>query len=302
MSDAPNDTEGPPRGRIAAASARARREADNARLWAEDARERSPLVAFGFSFYERDRERYGGLLAGAVAFRLFLWLVPFVLFLVGLLGAITDIENSAPGDISDSLGLQGVLAETLSDSARQRGWWIAIVLGLFGTAWAGMGVVRAMRVSHSAAWGVPPDRARNVLLASLLVSGTAIALIVLTFVIGWIRHNTGPLGLVAALGMLFVYFLGWLALSIWLPHGDVEVKALVPGALLFALGVELLHLFTAYYLTDRAARAASVYGALGTALVLLFWLYLLARLMVGSAVLNAELSARRARAQAARGR
>ena len=55
----------------------------------------------------------------------------------------------------------------LSDSARQRGWWIAIVLGLFGTVWAGMGVVRAMRVSHSAAWGVPPDRARNALLASV---------------------------------------------------------------------------------------------------------------------------------------
>ena len=302
MIDDPDQDEAPPSGRIAAAPARARREADNARLWAEDARQRSPLVAFGFSFYERDRARYGGLLAGAVAFRLFLWLVPFVLFLVGLLGAVTDIEGSAPGELSDSLGLQGVLAETLSDSARQRGWWIAIILGLFGTAWAGMGVVRAMRVSHSAAWGVPPDRARNVLLASVLVSGTAIGLIVLTFVIGWIRHNTGVFGLIAALGMLFVYFLGWLLLSIWLPHGDVEIRALVPGAVLFALGIELLHLFTTYYLADRAARAASVYGALGTALVLLFWLYLLARLMVGSAVLNAELSARRARALAARER
>ncbi len=41
-----------------------------------------------------------------------------------------------------------------------------------------------------------------------------------------------------------------------------------------------------------------MYGALGTALVLLFWLYLLARLMVGSAVLNAELAARHERAEA----
>lgn len=289
------DRETPRHGRVAAATERAKREAENARLWAEDARQRSPLVAFGFDFYERDRQRFGGLLAGAVAFRLFLWLVPFVLLLVGLLGAVTDFEESTPGSISDSLGLQGALAETVSDSASQRGWWIAILLGLFGTVWAGMGVVRAMRISHSAAWGVPPDRARNALVASAIVSGTAVGFIVLTFIVGWIRHHTGFIGLLAALAMLGVYFVGWLALSIWLPHRDVPVKALVPGAALFALGVEALHLFTTYYLTDRAARAASVYGALGTALVLLFWLYLLARLMVGSAVLNAEMAARHER-------
>lgn len=292
MSPEPDESEAARHGRVAAATERARREAEKARLWAEDARQRSPLVAFGFDFYERDRQRFGGLLAGAVAFRLFLWLVPFVLLLVGVLGAVTDFEDDTPGSISDSLGLQGALAETVSDSARQGGWWIAIVLGLFGTVWAGMGVVRAMRVSHSAAWGVPPDRARNALLASALVSGTAIGLFVLTFIVGWVRHNTAFIGLLAALAMLAVYFVGWLALSIWLPHRDVPVKALVPGALLVAVGVEALHLFTTYYLTDRAARAASVYGAIGIALVILFWLYLLARLMVGSAVLNAELAAR----------
>lgn len=295
VSPDPDDSEVPRHGRVAAATERARREAENARLWAEDARQRSSLVAFGFDFYARDRQRFGGLLAGAVAFRLFLWLVPFVLLLVGVLGAVTDIEGGTPGSISDSLGLQGALAETVSDSARQRGWWIAIVLGLFGTVWAGMGVVRAMRVSHSAAWGVPPDRARNALLASGLLSGGVIGLLLLSFIVGWIRHNTGVIGLLAALALLAVYFVGWLALSIWLPHRPVAVKALVPGALLVAVGVELLHLFTTYYLTDRAARAASVYGAIGTALVILLWLYLLARLMVGAAVLNAELAARRER-------
>ncbi len=143
MSPDPEEPETHPRGRVAAATERAKREAENARLWAEDARERSALVAFGFDYYERDRERYGGLLAGAVAFRLFLWLVPFALLLVGLLGAVTDLEDSAPDDLSGSLGLQGALAKTLSESAQQRGWWIAILLGLFGTVWAGMGVVRA---------------------------------------------------------------------------------------------------------------------------------------------------------------
>jgi uncharacterized BrkB/YihY/UPF0761 family membrane protein len=70
------------------------------------------------------------------------------------------------------------------------------------------------------------------------------------------------------------------------------VRALVPGAVLVAVGVECLHFFTAYYLNDRAERAQSVYGAIGAALVLLLWLFILARLIVGAAMLNAELSRR----------
>ena len=56
------------------------------------------------------------------------------------------------------------------------------------------------------------------------------------------------------------------------------------------VGVQGLHLFTVYYLAGRAERAASLYGAIGAALTLLLWLYIVARLMVGGAILNATLA------------
>lgn len=287
------------RGRLASASERARREAENARLWAEDARGRSPLVAFGFDFYERDRARFGGLLAGAVAFRLFLWLLPFVLFLVGLLGAANNVDDSAPSEINSELGITGLLAKTVGDGAQQRGWWIAIVVGLFGMVWAGMGAIRAMRISHSAAWGIAPDRVRKAPLASLLLSAAAIGLILLAAIVAWIRHHTGfGVGLLAALAMTVVYLVGWFLLSRWLPHRPVPPRALIPGAILMAVGFQGLGLFTTYYLVDRAQRAASLYGAIGTALAILLWLYIVARLAVGSAVLNSELAARHEEAAA----
>ncbi len=291
----------PQQGRIAAASERARREAENARLWAEDARGRSPLVAFGFDFYERDRAHFGGLIAGAVAYRLFLWLLPFVLFLVGLLGAVNSFNDSAPGELNSELGITGVLASTVGDGAQQRGWWIALLVGLFGMVWAGMGATRAMRISHSAAWGIPPDRVKKAPLASLLLSGAAIGLIVLAALVAWIRHHAGfGVGLMAALAMTLIYLVGWFVLSTWLPHRPVPPRALLPGAILMAVGFQLLGLFTTYYLVDRAQRAASVYGAIGTALAILLWLYIVARLAVGSAVLNSELAARHERAAADR--
>ena len=146
------------KGRLSDAVERARLESERAREYAEDARERSAAVALAFDVYERDRRHLGGLLSGALAYRFFLWALPFTLLLVGLLGAFTAADDGTPAELSDDFGLQGTLADLVSDAAEQKGWWIALLLGLFGTAYAGLGAVRALRVAHSAAWAVPPTR------------------------------------------------------------------------------------------------------------------------------------------------
>ncbi len=51
----------------------------------------------------------------------------------------------------------------------------------------------------------------------------------------------------------------------------------------------MIHLVTVLYLSHKAGQVSAAYGALGTALILLLWLYLLSRLIVASAFLNATL-------------
>jgi membrane protein len=109
-------------------------------------------------------------------------------------------------------------------------------------------------------------------------------------VAAWLREVQGTLGLVATVLAVLVFVALWIAVSSHLPHRPGPRRQLLPGALLFGVGLEGVHLFTAYYLVDRAERAQSTYGAIGTALVVLLWLYVVSRLIVGSAVLNAELS------------
>ena len=48
-----------------------------------------PSVDIAFTTFERDFERGGGLIAGALAYRFFFWLLPFVLVLVGGLGFLS---------------------------------------------------------------------------------------------------------------------------------------------------------------------------------------------------------------------
>ncbi len=50
---------------------------------------------------------------------------------------------------------------------------------------------------------------------------------------------------------------------------------------------------TVYFLGPELAKKSQIYGALGAAAMLLLWLYLLGRLMIASAILNASLWERR---------
>ena len=280
------------RERIATVKAAGQQGMEDAQRWAEGQRDRSRLVARGFDIAERDRRRLGGLLAGALAYRLFLWLLPAALLLVGLMGAVTGLEDDAIETASGDVGLNGTLTDVLKDAAHQSGWWFAIVIGLFGALYAGIGAVRALRVIHAAAWAIRPERMLRPLHASAALLLVSYGLLILSLMAGWARERSALGGLLATLTMTGVFVVLWLRVSLWLPHGRVPVRALVPGAALIAVGVEALHVFTVYYLIDRAERAQSVYGAIGAALVLLLWLFIVARLIVGAAMVNAELARR----------
>ena len=62
--------------------------------------------------------------------------------------------------------------------------------------------------------------------------------------------------------------------------------------MLVALGTQVIHLAVVLYLAPKIGRSSELYGALGAATVILLWLYLLARLIVAAAFLNAALWAR----------
>jgi uncharacterized BrkB/YihY/UPF0761 family membrane protein len=60
-----------------------------------------------------------------------------------------------------------------------------------------------------------------------------------------------------------------------------------------ALGVEILHVVIAYAITPWAIAKQGTYGALGAGAALLTALFLISRLVVASAVVNATLWERR---------
>jgi uncharacterized BrkB/YihY/UPF0761 family membrane protein len=245
-----------------------------------------------FQVGEHDREVAGGLLAGAIAFRLFLWLVPFAVVVVTVVGWIAQDLDLTQSDLARRFGIAGVVARYVGDAAVQSTGTLALVLvlSLYALVIASRSSLRALRLAYLLAWGMPIVRFAGSTVTALCFAGGAIGLIVVAGVINTFRAtHTGP-GLVLMFLLMLVVGAVWVFASWKLPHPtDVPVRALVPGAVVMAVGIEVLHIATVLYYANRITHSSELYGGLGAAVGLLAWLYLLGRLMIGSAVINASL-------------
>jgi hypothetical protein len=106
-----HDVERPATWRRVAESAKEARAKAWARL--EDERERRYLVALAFIIAGRSRQAAASVLAGALAFRFFLTLLPLTLVAVVGLGYL-KVEGGTPSEVVKQFGIKGVLASTVN--------------------------------------------------------------------------------------------------------------------------------------------------------------------------------------------
>jgi uncharacterized BrkB/YihY/UPF0761 family membrane protein len=297
----PQDVEPPPEnapkapGKIASAragvtKAQARAQDTYERLQAS--RQTNHVVDAGFHIYERDLGAGGGVLAGALAFRLFLFAVPYVFVVITIFGSAADLQNESGQSAARSAGLTGLIGKSIADAQRQTSSTkvISIVVGLFALFLAARAVVKTLRAVHALAWRVPLTRLRNSSRAAALFVAVIFGTSAVATGIGKVRSDHPLIGVMFGLASIVIWGGAWLWISYLLPHAKgVPWTALVPGALLFGLIVWLMHLLTVFYFARKVSHASDTYGAIGSAIGILLALYLIGRAMSASAVLNATL-------------
>jgi uncharacterized BrkB/YihY/UPF0761 family membrane protein len=259
---------------------------------AQAARKRSTWVDTGFFLYERDLSVAGSLLAGALAYRMFLWLLPAALVVVGGLGFAThDDADSA----AHTAGLPDVVAGGVGTAAEQAhaSRWVLLIAGLVLLWMASRHLLKAMRGSARLAYGTGGLRER----ASPKAVAALLAVVVAVGVVHVVAVAVRSHGLVLSVGTLVfmtaVWALIWWWISWLLPHADAPAVYLVPGAALVGVGIQALYVFTAVYFGHKIASASHLYGTLGAAAALLLWLFIFARLVIGAAEVGAVLWERR---------
>ena len=206
--------------------------------------------------------------------------------------SVAPIHSPTMAPMTEALAAIIANAAAQSESAR---WWL-VLTGLALYLWFSYGLLRALHLVHAAAWRIPPPPLRKLPRAIGFVVVAPIVLLAVTGVAGWIRaHTADPVGLVATLAVAVAFGAVWLWVSLYLPSKDVPWTAFIPGAILFGLGLEVLHVFTAYFLETKLANASELYGVLGLATTALFYLFLVGRGVVWAAELNATVWEVRAR-------
>jgi uncharacterized BrkB/YihY/UPF0761 family membrane protein len=265
------------------------------RAHVEQLRARHASVDLVFDLVARDSAIGGRLIAGALAYRLFVFLLPFALFLATGLGLYADTSGKSPAEVTQEAGLTGLIAKQVTAAASGDAHLLIFLLMLVVMLFAIFMLYRAIATAHALAWH---GSARGVRVSPKGLGLFALALIVQLLavaIIGWIRRNDEAGGIAALL--VYVSLVGgcWLLVSRYLPRREVGWPALVPGALLFSVGMLFLNAFNVYVTTRLIESHSDTYGVLGIAAALLFSLVLIGRLLVGSAELNATLDARRHR-------
>jgi membrane protein len=251
-----------------------------------------PLFAVTLAVVRRDIEVGGTLLAGALGFRLFIWLLPCCLLATAALG-FTASSSRPPAELVNDLGMSPLTASMVGQLSEQaaRGRWVTALIGLVLLAWAGLTLARAFDRVHDRVWGHRLDRAPKQALARAARYNLALLLVVLANMAGpVVSAALGRPPAVVSLPSLAMFTLfGIILLS---PEWPPRWRSAWPGAVLIALGAEGLHLVAVVYLPGKLARSSELYGALGVAAVILVWLALITRLIVLGQVLDAVLAER----------
>jgi len=254
---------------------------------ARSAAERHASIAVPFRAVERNRAVAASVLAGGVAYRLFLWLLPFALVVGGALG-LGDAESIQKA--VDNGGLPAALVNGVGDAARaaDANWWWMLAAGLPLLLWESYAGARALQLIHALVWNDPPPRTRPLAGALYFSAGMCgfVALVSLTW---WLRHST-QLVEIPAFALMAVPIAGlWLLVSLHLPHGSASWTALLPGAFLVGVGFQVFHGLVVSLLGPKLDKATSLYGGLGIATTLLFFMWVLGWIVVAAPVLNSAL-------------
>ena len=253
-------------------------------------RSRSAIIDGLAHAWEHDTKVGGGLMAGALAFRLFIFLVPWVLFAFTALGTAAVVSNSSTADMARKAGIAGVMAKgvvnTESLTTGQR--WTLLAISGYAMFMAARSVVGTLVTAISMSWQVPRPKFKKNRAAVVFI----VFMTVTTYLTSWLGHLRSTLptpGVALTVAWLAVPLVaGWWLM--WkLPHASAPVWALLPGAIVFAIGIQTMHLITVVYISGYAASKSETYGVIGVALAALLWCYLICRLATGCAVLSAAL-------------
>ena len=259
--------------------------------------DRWPWLSVAVAVQQRFAEVNGGSLAAAVTLAAFLSLFPLVLMAIAVVGIFASNTPDLADEVISVLGLSraDTAAEALTTAlaTAEQSRAAASIIGLAGLVWSAFGLVSALEYAFNSVWQVTGRGLKDKVFALAWVAGAAVLFVAsfaVTAVLNFLPPLFAPLNLVVALALSVALF--WWTSKV-LCNRDVGWRPLLPGAVLGAVGLEVLKLFGSIYVPRAVASSSALYGSIGVVFAILAWLLFFGRVIVYSATLNVVLWERR---------
>jgi YihY family inner membrane protein len=257
--------------------------------------QRHAAVAFAVAVARKFADDRASSLAALVAYYAFFSIFPLLLVFVSVLGFVLDNDPELRADIVDSTlaRLPVIGPQVAGEIDPLTGSTVALIVGLGGALWAGLGVTVALERAFDAVWDVPRfeqrdairARARGLLVLSLvgllLIGSTALAGAGAGGAIGPAAGRIGAVAMSLA-GNALLYFVVFGLLT----ARPLRPGELMPGVVLAAVGTLALQTLGAWYVEATIDRASATYGTFALVIGLLSWLLLVAHVMLVAAEVN----------------
>jgi uncharacterized BrkB/YihY/UPF0761 family membrane protein len=226
-----------------------------------------------------------------VAFRVFLFIVPFVFFFITAFGLAAEASGKPTRELASDAGIAGLLASTITNVSDQSFWSRLTILGISGFALlvGARSLIKVLNAVHLLVWRLPRSRPRNQVKA---VGGLILAVLInlgLVQLLTQLQDRSFPAWVFGTALYMVIPAGLWLFVSLTLfPHPpETGWRDLVPGALVVGVGIEALHVFTVVWIAHSFESKSETYGAIGGSLSVLLWAYVLGRIFAASPMLNA---------------
>jgi membrane protein len=229
-----------------------------------------------------------GSLAALMAYYAFFSLFPLLLVFITILGFVLQGDPHFRQSVEDSV--IGQFPGLQLDRHPLAGSVPAIVIGLLGSLWGGLGVTQAAQNAFDRVWAVPfkhrPDFLQSRLRGLVLLVCLGVLFVVSVAATGLVTTIGGPLVKVGGYAItLAVNFGLYVASFRFLTSATVPTRCLWLGAGVAAVFLSILQLVGTIYI-KHVAHATSAYGTFATVLGLLVWLHLLAQMTLYAAEIN----------------
>ncbi|WP_115863140.1 YhjD/YihY/BrkB family envelope integrity protein [Halorussus litoreus] len=246
--------------------------------------------------WQEVRDENVTFMAGSIAYYAFVSILPLLVFALIVLSAVDNAAFTAGlSDLTESFltpYARELIAGSLDATAARTG---VSVVGAITLLWGMSRIFRGLDVAFSEIYDSSADKSLLATIENGLVVFVALGIAVTAFVAaGSVAALAPDLPYPAVVNPLLLVFglaVAFVPVYYVFPDVDLTVREILPGVLFAAISWTALGaLFQGY--VQFATRYEAIYGTLGSAFLLLVWLYFSGLLLLVGGVLNAVLAGR----------